>query len=104
MTKPFKRLRNFEFNANFSKEQEGHIDSLKWFFFGPKRSGRTYLVAVLFIDYAINNPGYPVPIIDHFKSDHHYRAAHDQVCHIIAQFPITIRKRFIITQFEIKFN
>lgn len=40
-----------------SKEQNKYYDAIKWLLFGPRRHGKTYLLAIIYIEKALASPG-----------------------------------------------
>ena len=46
-------------------EQREHIPTLQWLLMGPMASGRTHLLALMFMSMALTRPGYPIRLWDH---------------------------------------
>lgn len=49
----------------FTKQQEEAYHSIKWLYGGAKRTGRSYLLAVVFLELALERQGEWVYVIDH---------------------------------------
>lgn len=50
-----------------TQEQRKHFDSIAWLLYGPYRSGRTRILAVVFVKYALTHQGEKVDVFDHIK-------------------------------------
>lgn len=53
-----------------SKLQQKHFDSLKWLVSDSRRDGKTYLLAIVFIQKAISKQGEWVRPFDHYPEIH----------------------------------
>lgn len=51
--------------VELTEEQNKHIDSIRWLIDGPHGTGRTVLLAVVFIEKAIQNSGMAIPYFNH---------------------------------------
>ena len=50
-----------------TEEQLKHFESIKWLIGGPLACGKSTVLAMAFIDYAMKNPGQRVLLFDHEK-------------------------------------
>ena len=50
-------------------EQIKHFDSVMWLLFGPRCSGRTYLIAIVTIYEALKREGQKVYVNDHYSGE-----------------------------------
>lgn len=72
------------------------FDTIKWYHYGARGVGRTYLSAIVAICYALEHPNYPVKLVDHTRDPYMSSFLMDEVREIIGHFPEIIQKRFRI--------
>ncbi len=72
-----------------------HYKAIQWLIGGPRRTGRTFLLAVCFIEKALRNPGVHIIIFDHmplmFRNQKYLEL---EIRGIILSFPEPIYKAF----------
>lgn len=75
-----------------SKEQTKHVDSIRWLLSEQRASGRTFLLAYCFVEYALMNPGVWVHPWDHFHLIGQRQLIHHNVMRSVVFILETIRQ------------
>ena len=73
------------FDLKLSKEQEEYLKAFRWLCGGPLRTGRSYLLAVCFLEIAVLNPDQWIHPFDHVANDVHQRNIMDTIRRIVPQ-------------------
>jgi len=99
---------NIDFNGTFS-DQAKHIQTIEWLL-DPvgsedfKDKGRTNLLALGFINAAMENPGFPIPIFDHYNCVLGQLNIEDRIEKFIESMPEDIRICFSCVPYTITFS
>ncbi|KKM71952.1 hypothetical protein LCGC14_1425430 [marine sediment metagenome] len=75
-----------ELKKTFNVNQERTYDALRWIHLGGLGTGRTYLLAIIFIEKAIENQNEPIKYSDHVSCGHD--ALKFDICRLLEEIGI----------------
>lgn len=83
--------------ATLDRKQKESLNAVGWLLYGPRGSGRSWVMACAAVVNALNNPGMTFTIYDHMGSRHLYvDQTFSEVDRILDRLPHQISHKFVL--------